>query len=601
MLLIMIALLEGLLQKSLAQNGLADVGDDTYLHYLWTSLPAVILSLIVMMFASMDFQVRLLAPYHALRQGASFDSSMNLHLLNRLAPTAMVVEFRSRNFAACAATLALLISSFFTITSGSLFQAQSLAVGTQTQLKIDASFISNATGQDSFDFNDKTPQIMSSLVLEANLSYPAFTYENLAFPRLSLPTDSNINDSSVVIQATVPATRSLLTCKLHTSSDIHYTLTQNHTVFSGIRNPLKLNISGEGGSCLNRGRDEMFDSNFVISTDAPTRSGAFFAAAGQSNNVTMTICSDFGYVWGQITLPDTPSKAPIVTVSALICNETLETVSTTTTFLTPGLTISTLDPPEPIESTAQPSSVLLGSKARLYNFDVYTSLVTTKSAPNLLDNFFGVLTTSKDAVPVSYLGDAARAADVVTAIKKQHGIIRAQALTYLYRGNSTDAASSTNIPVAASLRQFKRRVIQDAISTRILEALMVVTLALTAMTWALMPAYYVERPHPGRDAAEEEAGDPFAGGARPTSLNAVIRLLARGDVFETLVLPLRRSGMTGRDGEIAGIPEQIGTAVGGGHKTLFWMGWGPVGEEAEKRGEQGGRFGIWVLSKIIEP
>lgn len=74
--------LELMLQKSNRENGLGDVGNDTYLHYLWTTLPALSFGLITMAFSSMDFNIRSLAPYVMLEKRVTTDQFMRLdHLV----------------------------------------------------------------------------------------------------------------------------------------------------------------------------------------------------------------------------------------------------------------------------------------------------------------------------------------------------------------------------------------------------------------------------------------------------------------------------------------------------------------------------------------
>ena len=80
----LIIALEMLLQKSNRENGLGDVGNDTYLHYLWTTLPALSFGLIAMAFSSMDFRIRSLAPYTMLTNRVTPENFMQMdHLVGK--------------------------------------------------------------------------------------------------------------------------------------------------------------------------------------------------------------------------------------------------------------------------------------------------------------------------------------------------------------------------------------------------------------------------------------------------------------------------------------------------------------------------------------
>jgi hypothetical protein len=138
----MIISLEVLLQRSLKHQGLGDVkGSDTYTHYLWTTCPAAILSLVAMYIGSVDFQTRLLTPYHAMTiKTPSSSSSIDLDLLSPLLPRLLVREFRTRNFAACTGSLAMLLTSLLATISASLFQVLYFPTEVSLQLEPYSSF-----------------------------------------------------------------------------------------------------------------------------------------------------------------------------------------------------------------------------------------------------------------------------------------------------------------------------------------------------------------------------------------------------------------------------------------------------------------------------
>jgi hypothetical protein len=72
--------LEVILRFSHANNGLGDVNNDDYLHYLWTVVLSLVMAAICLAFGSIDFNTRTLAPYGQLRRfkGATFDQFMTI-------------------------------------------------------------------------------------------------------------------------------------------------------------------------------------------------------------------------------------------------------------------------------------------------------------------------------------------------------------------------------------------------------------------------------------------------------------------------------------------------------------------------------------------
>lgn len=58
--------LEITLHQSRSHEGLVGAGDNAYIHYTWTSLPALMFGCLAMMLSYMDFSIRSLAPYTSL-------------------------------------------------------------------------------------------------------------------------------------------------------------------------------------------------------------------------------------------------------------------------------------------------------------------------------------------------------------------------------------------------------------------------------------------------------------------------------------------------------------------------------------------------------
>lgn len=164
--LILIALvvtLEVTLHQSSSHYGLGDVGDNGYIHYTWTSLPTLIFGGLAMMLSSVDFSIRSLAPYTSLSDIVTVDSFRTLDFLDVSVPSAIFKEAKLRNIGALATTATLLVASFFTIFSGSLFQGVSFSTTTTALLRANSSFGPR-------DYNTSFG-VEAPLILLNNLSY----------------------------------------------------------------------------------------------------------------------------------------------------------------------------------------------------------------------------------------------------------------------------------------------------------------------------------------------------------------------------------------------------------------------------------------------
>lgn len=559
-----VAALEVTLHQSEQNDGLGDVADDTYIHYLWTSMPALVLEGLVLMINSMEFNIRSLAPYIILNGTINTDVFPDLELLDMSIPWAIYQEARLRSLGVLATTMTLLIASFFTIFSSSLFQASSLP---QT------SFV----GLDMQDFitnrSDHVSQSLftSALILYGNLSYPKFTCEDLVFPQM-LPVplvsgNSMSNSSSLSIRTQIPALRARLRCRMFDPSRIH--------------------IEWAASDILGPAIDITFDSDThdspCVSYSVPVDARLNTSYFGLADNAWQYGCGDYIYTWGRLDYSVDP---PVTHIAATSCNATVEAVDVAVEFAGADLRIDSQRPPSPIEATARHPAVFL-SLSDLYH---YIPRINWPSASSV-DGFFYMLTTSRFAIALETLGDPARDEDVVAALRFQHGILAAQALhasrappanisavdavltdseamvtatgpdadpepKYTYRATVTD-------PVG------RRRVIQDAASTRVLEALLLAAAVLLLVGWATLPRTNVL---PDRS---------------PTTIASAVALLAGGNILEHLP----------EDAEWRG-KEGVRAALGKG--TRLWLGWGRMPDEEGiamgNENENGvSRFGIFVV------
>ncbi|KAI0012194.1 hypothetical protein F4779DRAFT_569791 [Xylariaceae sp. FL0662B] len=588
-----VAILEVMLQRSVRYQGLGDVQDETYLHYVWTVLPATILSLLALFFSSVDSQTRLLAPYHSLTRVASTGSSLDLDLLRPLMPQAIYREFRTRSFAPLATSAAALVSSLFAISIGSLYQLKIMPTSSPVEIRTTSTF---STSSDSMP----DTSIVTSLILESNLSYTPLVYENLVFPAFSLEGFTTTNasqasdNSSTTINATIPALRPGLSCHLYPDSDISASFFHNQTIDPhGIQpllsDGLAINITGE--SCPGRWFPNTLmllpNSTATFAMDLPTE--GFFATASNTKTHAASGCSYFLYVWGSFSSLTGP---PSIAASALGCNVTTEAIDVVAPFLGPQLHLDPSNPPQPDESTVQLIPVQmnfpnggLSTMADVFPDTLYDFLASLPPGRNdtVFDPFFEQLVTSRYAIPISTIGDPSQAAAVRDAIVFQHGVIAAQYYSANFRvsvevpengtngsaqaifpslSNSSSDSNTGVYPGTAVDPYGRRRVVQDPASTRVVEALLLATLALSMLGWGLGP---------------RKAVLPRS----PSSVASVLALLAGGDVLEYMYKDGDAQWESLEDARLV-FPEDCG----------FWMGWGPPGISKE---ENERRFGIWMV------
>jgi hypothetical protein len=564
-----IAILENTLRLSKENAGIGDAQDDKYLYFAWASVPALVLTMVSTFLDSMDTSARVVAPYINLKGGASFSSTIGLNLTDRSTPLAIFKSFQTRNFATLLLAMAALAGSFLATVTSSLFEEMLFTNTVTSELQIQNSFTNEGGSITNNTINDGVTTAMQ--ILQGNLPYPAFTFEDLAFPGMelssSLPNDvGSLNASSIMTSATVPAIRARLTCRLYDQSNIVTNLTLGGSDLAGLGkiNPLRITIQGE--EC-NFGTSELTSSHLEVALGTAVPDQLLF---GTDEGPAKVGCSDVYFAWGNLSFASDP---PVIAISALACNETNEAVDVATTFFGTELAIDPSFPPLPIESSVRNTTALVDHDAIVLD---QPSDVT--SSVNRLNPTFAVLTTSRYAIPVDLLGDMSHAETVADALRFQHNIIRTQLTSATLRApanttNSTladppvdiaEGHDAVSIPANTTDSKGSRRVVQDEISTRLIQGFLGAIVFMSLVAWILMP---------GTDVLPRS----------PTSIASVAALFADSHNFFGL-LP-RGAQWMGKDA----VKRAFADAEG------FKMGYAPLRRRLGERGRGNERYMIHVL------
>jgi hypothetical protein len=508
----LIVSLELILYFSQRNAGIGYATDDTYQHYLWTLGPAFLFAIPALYFASTDLTTRSLAPFATLSRGSSFEESMMTQYANKTGIAAIYQAFRMRNLAVIGSTAALLVSSLFTIFSATLYSASTILPPADVNLNRLDFFSENPTVPSStFCIGCQNGTMLASLILGANMSYPALTYTDLIYPNLTLSSISAdfMPPDHLRILATVPVHRSSMACRKFRQSELTLNITQaSFTVVMG----------SESSGVMTINTTEFMEASIEPSTlPSQTYFGMGQAGAIDVGNGSL---SRWLYAWGQIATSGT-EQVTILAVSALACNESMEQVNAQTSFIGSNLVIDSHAPPVPDEATVVPIPLLLGDTL------MYSELASP-STPYLLDGFFGNLVSSRFAIPVTSLADPGMLDAVASAITQQHKIIRAQIVNAENRQPilatsqlETRGTTASNMVVPATLTSSAlrsgtpSRVVQDPVATRILQGLLAVALLLSIVSWAALPK-------------------PNILPRSPTSIASVAALLADGNLFGLL-------------------------------------------------------------------
>ena len=215
--LVTIGMLEGLYQYAKRHDGLVQLENTaSNVHFAWTTLPAVFTIAMAALFGMQTFATYTLQPFQRLKIGnASARSGLFTHPFTGGEILSLIEAFRDREFAVLVSTTAVLLASFLTIAVSGLFDQQLNTSFKSVRVQQTDWFDHNVTG-----INQAAMRI--GLVTLGNLSYPRFTHDTLAFPKLNRingPTTGKVN-------LRVPAIQGVMNCSLLPSEDV---VTVNNT------------------------------------------------------------------------------------------------------------------------------------------------------------------------------------------------------------------------------------------------------------------------------------------------------------------------------------------------------------------------------------
>lgn len=497
-LLAIIVSLEVTLRLSKRDQGLGDVPlNSEAISYLWTALPGLTFTLISMYYSSVDFDTRSLVPFLHLSKGSKFQSSVRLDLVNKHTFLLLYEELKTKSFEALASTLAVTLTSFLTIFSTGLFTSVVVTRHVSNELSIARPIWYNTKGTAAeFGWSDHSMD-SAALILASNLSYPSFTYEDLILPTLEVDEtflSAHSNTSAIEFSTTLLAARpSFAQCRIFNSSQIRIS---NFSVDRDTR--VWLHIDSE--ECHSDMLSEAW--NLWMSPGVPH---AYFAVGGGTwGNSPHHGCSQRLWAWGRWSSSVGHQGEPQVSsVSALACNESVETVEVEAVLFGPDLSIKPSRPPIPHQSAASSVDAQGWFKpiSEATSYELYDGLprMFTDAADRLLDTFFTLLTTSRYAIPVEMLGNQSQASTVADAIKFHHRIIAAQSIANLYRvlDDTTfkrdwtykivpGTNDTTSYNATTSVPSDRPRVIQNEFSTRVLQGLLVGALICLLVNWYLI-------------------------------------------------------------------------------------------------------------------
>lgn len=577
-----IIILEIIQRYSNIHDGLVDIPEavisaDALSNYL----PAAFMMAVSIMFNSVDFTVTIFAPYSALAKGNSpACRSVLSNSLGKVSAFRLFQAITLHHWAAFFSTSAAFVGSFLTIVVSGLYISNGVPGSSGVSVQQVDQFNLNWTNSVN---NNSIAGSMFALVEKFNLSYPKFTYDELALPTVQV-SDQN-KAAQNMLQVQLPAARGTLNCTVVPWQGI--TVSTSNIGSGGQANvtveaPLPANclFEGPGGDSPSI----TFNNDFPMSLLQPTSNKSYggivldlhvapsfgdslgFQSYGDgamsSEPDNPRGCPSLGFIFGYFTVGDDTNT----NVTALICSQLVEEVQTETHFLLPSLDLDPSNPPIPDESTVK--YLANQTDARPYRIQVaFDSEVTAYNStsaflpgsPAVVDPFFQALLYGQEYVDPASLVGSGNTDRLINAINHIYRKYMAQALNIYMRHNLSSADRITTDAMLINPNSY--RLAQDESVKIVLQVLLAVMFACGAAAYLLTDTKGV-LPH------------------SPTSIAGLASLVAGSELVDGDLVPRGSEWMSDKELRREGVFRG----------KLFGLGWWENAEE----GKGGRRFGIGV-------
>ncbi len=461
--LVLFVLLEALLQSSLRNGHITTIGGYNGV-FLWTIVSTAILTGVAMIFDALQFTVNNLETYRYMsQQQASAKQSIVRNFEGTSSAYSLYEGFKYRRIPVATASALSLLAPFLTIFASGLYSSRSHETSS-TVSATQTHWFNNTDSAVGFSTGLNEPYSTSTtatLIQFDNLTYPRWTYDELALAQIHVL--SSTNASSVSVQ--LPALQASVQCAAFPASAF-------------------VNASGPGSYWLHppltcgMSNTKFNDSSTRKLSGTVFRESSFFGGYyyERGSNDFLATCGTF--VLGQLSSANNTSA-----ISALHCLFGVNSVQVNANFSWPLYDL--ISPPEVVPGseryfanlTLNPDGVLQPVNAtQLYGAP------EEDGNSQQYQGFMTALTHGINAVPAAQL--LSNRTLFVETLTHWYRVSMAQVLNDYYRNNETRMLTGAG----ATLNVEKQWLAQNVISTRLVQAVLLALWVLGgAVYWTFKP------------------------------------------------------------------------------------------------------------------
>jgi hypothetical protein len=511
--LVVIAALELTLHISQNHNGLISVGSNRYEVYAMRLVPAAVFFAIEMLLQTVAFNVSLLTPLSKMRREPCaarmglFDTPLARFPLQNLWASAgkgRIALFSSFIMTTTAFFLVTVSSGLFV--TGAYTQPSNITLLSWFQPNFSNKNPSiqgvttkyNLTKPLTYQGAEVTVHLISNAIIELNLSYPAWTYGELALPLFTLSdTYKSHATGGVSVSAEIPAMRAAIDCYVLKEDEMNITyqsypynsLGSNYTYQVGYVQSTLFQFQ----SCPRSNSVEI--QAYLTPRLNTSEKGSSVARPCSSMGIS---CSNLTGIYGYAT------DEAFVNYSVISCKVSYEQVSTTAVLELPNYVISKNAQPRVDETPIKPvnsSDVNDFLNSVYYSALFYNTSLTTVNGIAMMDPVTTALIYGKDGVPAEQLFQRPPEEHLIPSLRSIVQVMAAQYMSYFYRTtNSSIPLVGSTVPVAVQMGP-DYRLKQNIVSTRILDVLLAVSWLFAMLTVFTFRSHDVAKAKPGTLAA----------------------------------------------------------------------------------------------------
>ena len=436
------------------------------------------------LFNILDFDVQSMEPYHTLSVGyfKASDGLLQYPLRNMPIHSAWTA-LRLRSFASSASSIAVMFVPLLTIIVSGLFYTQNMGIHRTVDIHGLNWFADNAKNDINTAVKVSSSMIIG-LIQYQNMSFPAWTYDELALPEISIQSNDILTRvaSGTELVLDMPALRGVINCtvvpqdkilNLNTvtgasSTRIHYNFNLESVTIEG---PILSQRSSGPFRNLSFSRNESETEGYDWTDGFSVPMKGYFSHFILADHTIIA--------FGQVS----PNVTEHFTV--LVCRPYVVRVIVNAIFSLPDFSLRASTPPSVKESSAQFFSDWTWADDGLF-FDGFLDL---NISTDVLPPFFELMVFGKDGVPLIELKNNTKLIHSLEHVFRQHmaQVLGGGARMPLSSISSTQEGIP-NDTWTGTVRTSQTRLVQSTLSTRLLESVLGVLLLCAVVVCLTMDA-----------------------------------------------------------------------------------------------------------------